>query len=376
MESDPQKVYANDSMYQKFMVVLMEKMPDVHFIFEEEDDVVKIPAHKTILSASSPVFDAMFNGELKEEGDVKIIDASSPAFKEFLQLFYGYQVKLTMDNIAEVLKLIDKYDVAAGFAVCVDFLKDHLVVDDILWGLHLAIKFKLGELKTFCTSKIERHSKEVWDLFEMDDDERLKLSTNPNNRYLSDEDAERIFYHVFKISKNIMSNRTPEIDRLCEKRVHSIGFVTTWRYEVISEFEMLQFTLSKPMLLTDIFCSTVLDFKRSSAIINHSFDVSIEHGGIGNVPRTLYSTKIELTAGDNRVKLTNPIMMDSKYGRYAIVMKSATIWESLYTYGANIPKESVELAPNINISFHNVKESSGYTHSLISHLCFMRTDDN
>lgn len=371
MESDPQKVYANDSMYQKFMVVLMEKMPDVHFIFEEEDDVVKIPAHKAILSASSPVFDAMFNGELKEEGDVKIIDASSAAFKEFLQLFYGYQVKLTMDNIAEVLKLIDKYDVAAGFAVCVDFLKDHLVIDDILWGLHLAIKFKLGELKAFSTSKIERHSKEVWDLFEMDDDERPKLSTNPNNRYLSDEDAERIFYHVFKISKIIMSNRTSETDRLCEKRVFSIGLVDTAERRVVSECETIQFSLSKPMLLTDIFCSKVFNETNQRYVLKHSFELSIEHGGIGYLRETLYATKIQLTDGDNRVKLTNPIRIDYPSGKYAIVMKSAGAWTSLYTYAANIPKESVELAPNVNISFLNVNGPS-----LISHLCFMRTDDN
>lgn len=79
----------NDSMFQKFMEIIMKKTPDVHFIFEEDNDTVKLPAHKDVLAASSKVFDAMFNGELKEEGDVNIVDASSAAFKE---LFYEHQV--------------------------------------------------------------------------------------------------------------------------------------------------------------------------------------------------------------------------------------------------------------------------------------------
>lgn len=332
---------------------------------------MKIPAHKAVLSASSTVFNAMFNGDLKEEGDVKIVDASSTAFKEFFQLFYGHQVELTMDNIAEVLKLVDKYDVAEGFAVCVDFLKDHLVVDDIIWGLHLAIKFKLGELKAFCKRKIEEHSKEVWDMFEMDDGERLKLSHQPNDRYMSDEDIERILHHVYVISKNIMYNETPRIDSPHGRSIFPIHLVDRSRWHNFSEYETIRFSLTAPMLLVDIFCSDVSISDEGSLRFPHDFEMVILRSGCDT---PLYSTEIVSMHGDNRVKLTNPIRIEGNH-RHAIVMKTSILWKSLYTHKANIPKEPVELAPKVHISFENVERSTEYTHSLISQLYFMRTDD-
>lgn len=59
-------------------------------------------AHKNLLANTSDVFDAMFYGDLKETGDISIVDASDAAFEEFLQYFYQCKVKLTAKNIAEV----------------------------------------------------------------------------------------------------------------------------------------------------------------------------------------------------------------------------------------------------------------------------------
>lgn len=65
MDAALPKDYINFLMYQNFKSVLMGKMPDVHFIFEEKNGIVKLPAHKAILAASSKVFNVMFNGDLK-----------------------------------------------------------------------------------------------------------------------------------------------------------------------------------------------------------------------------------------------------------------------------------------------------------------------
>lgn len=113
-----QKKYGNRMMSEIFLKIMREEMADVQFIFElngdnsngndvneppaakiartcqksessgsNSDRIVKIPAHKKVLAASSPVFDAMFNDLLKENGDVKIGDISANAFREFLQIF-------------------------------------------------------------------------------------------------------------------------------------------------------------------------------------------------------------------------------------------------------------------------------------------------
>lgn len=57
---------------------MRSKNADVQFIFNFDEKTMKLPAHKDVLVASSPVFNAMFNGELKEKGNVEIVDATPP----------------------------------------------------------------------------------------------------------------------------------------------------------------------------------------------------------------------------------------------------------------------------------------------------------
>lgn len=187
------KGYSNELMYQKCYDKLISQTTDIQFIFGSDDDVVKVPAHKSVLSASSPVFDAMFNGELKEGNDVEIVDASPDAFKEFLQLFYGHRVKLTMDHIAEVLKLIDKYDVVDCYPICIDFLTHNLTVDNVLWALYLAIKYRITALKEFCQRMIRDNYSIIFKSFKFDEQE--KLCVTPNN-LLSDDELKLILPYV------------------------------------------------------------------------------------------------------------------------------------------------------------------------------------
>lgn len=64
---------------------------DVRFAFPSDEDSgiepnpQQIAAHKTLLSALSPVFAAMFSGNWKESPSIDILDSSFDAFKAFLQ---------------------------------------------------------------------------------------------------------------------------------------------------------------------------------------------------------------------------------------------------------------------------------------------------
>lgn len=88
-----------------------DKLSDVKFVLRDKNDrVTKIPAQRLALSLHSEVFERMFDGEMKDDGSIKIIDASPDGFAEFLQLFYLSEVKLSKVNIGEELRLIDKYD--------------------------------------------------------------------------------------------------------------------------------------------------------------------------------------------------------------------------------------------------------------------------
>lgn len=144
----PKTSYKNDLPYQVFYKNAISKPKDIRFTFEKESKIVS--AHKDLLAVSSPVFNAMFNGELQEKGDVKIADAPAAAFREFLQFFYVDQVVLTMENIADVLNLAHKYDVTGGVRIVAKFLKENIETDKLLLALHLALKYQLNSLKVFC----------------------------------------------------------------------------------------------------------------------------------------------------------------------------------------------------------------------------------
>lgn len=75
---------------------LESKNADVYFVFESNGTTERIPAHKILLASGSEVFEAMFFGSLKEEGEIKIVDASCAAFKQFLRLFYFNHMELVM----------------------------------------------------------------------------------------------------------------------------------------------------------------------------------------------------------------------------------------------------------------------------------------
>lgn len=136
---------------------------DVFFVFEsDEEDSVRVPAHKNILSVNSEAFDAMFYGPIKQDGDIPIGDTTPEAFKEFLQFFYRGTVKLTAENAAEVWNLGKQYLVDDCCMTSSDFSKQTLTLDNMWWGYELAILFEQENLKKYCEEKISENPKDIF----------------------------------------------------------------------------------------------------------------------------------------------------------------------------------------------------------------------
>ena len=84
---------------------------------------VRVPAHKFVLAISSPVFEAMFYGQMAEKGEeVELPDTDSHSLLEFLRFVYSDEVNLTSDNVFAVLYLADKYIVPCLAAKCWSFI--------------------------------------------------------------------------------------------------------------------------------------------------------------------------------------------------------------------------------------------------------------
>uniref|UniRef100_A0A914HLK8 BTB domain-containing protein n=1 Tax=Globodera rostochiensis TaxID=31243 RepID=A0A914HLK8_GLORO len=110
---------------------------DVHFLVGKGDEKELLPAHKTLLLASSDVFAAMFRfdaqnakaavGTAKEVEPVKVPDVEVGAFKTMLAFIYADDLRgLNGDNAMAVLCAANKYDVAGLVKACVDFPKANL----------------------------------------------------------------------------------------------------------------------------------------------------------------------------------------------------------------------------------------------------------
>lgn len=153
-EQNPQqeKLYSNGDLLESVKeIYLNTKSCDVNFSFNSANGPGKrVAAHKCLLAASSDVFNAMFYGDLKEPGDVHLADSSDAAFMEFLQFFYLSDVKLTMENITEVMYLGQKYNVKGCISVCVEFLKDNLTAENVCSCLDLAILYDHNDLVKMC----------------------------------------------------------------------------------------------------------------------------------------------------------------------------------------------------------------------------------
>ena len=96
-------------------------MSDIKFAFPNKQT---IPAHKYVLAISSPVFFAMFYGDLAEKREtVDITDCDPEVFLQFLRYLYYDDTNFgDVDRAIQVRYLADKYDVPSHKEECVDFV--------------------------------------------------------------------------------------------------------------------------------------------------------------------------------------------------------------------------------------------------------------
>lgn len=159
-----ENVLMNDAASQSSAkLYLNADLADVNFLFEIEAEIHKVPANKAILAVLSPVFHAMFFGSHKEKSDVKIVDATIETFKEFLQFFYLNKLTLTMENIEDIVRLADKYDILDSIHACATSLINKLTLDNMCWGYQLSIMLGNEELQQFCEKVIRGYSKDIFE---------------------------------------------------------------------------------------------------------------------------------------------------------------------------------------------------------------------
>lgn len=131
---------------------------DLEGLFEskEHSDIIvsdgknKIPAHKAILCARSPVFNIMFKQDMFEtkNNEVVIDDIDHQTLEDFLLFLYSGKVKqLSWDTAMNLYYAADKYEVGDLREVCSDFLQMNLTTENACEVLKLADQHRDDDLK-------------------------------------------------------------------------------------------------------------------------------------------------------------------------------------------------------------------------------------
>ena len=122
----------------------------------------KIPAHKFLLAISSPVFYAMFYGELAETKDsIDISDCDHKSLLEFFRFMFCDEVDLNADNVMQVLYLAKKYMLPSLADKCTEFLRGKVGGSNVFHVLPDAQKYEEKDLVDHCWEVIDKQANEA-----------------------------------------------------------------------------------------------------------------------------------------------------------------------------------------------------------------------
>ena len=104
-----------------------------------------------MLSISSPIFEAMFYGELAETRDsIELPDCEYESLLELFRYIYSNEVFLSESNVMGVLYLAKKYMVPSLADKCTNYSQDKLNVSNVFCILPNAEKFQEEKLVGWC----------------------------------------------------------------------------------------------------------------------------------------------------------------------------------------------------------------------------------
>ena len=131
-------------------------------IIGENENKRIIPAHKFVLSISSPVFEAMFYGELAETRDsIELPDCEYESLLELFRYMYSDEVSLNGSNVMGVFYLAKKYMVPSLAGKCAKYLEHNLDASNVFSILPFAQKYEEKNLVDRCWKMIDEQTAEA-----------------------------------------------------------------------------------------------------------------------------------------------------------------------------------------------------------------------
>ena len=224
-----------------------------------------IPGHKFVLAISSPVFYAMFYGELAETADIiELPDCDYESLLEFFRYLYSNKVNLSGSNVMQVLYLAKKYLVLSLADKCTEYLGEYLEASNVFSILPQAQKFGDKDLEERCWDVIELHTEEA-----VTSDEFLTLE-----RSLIESVVKRELLYVKEV------DLFKAVDRWAAKEVEGQGLTRDGKVkrEILGDeiVKAIRFPLmSQKDFVSVVFDSDILTKAEICDMMRHYCDVSL-----------------------------------------------------------------------------------------------------
>jgi hypothetical protein len=148
----------------------------------------RIPAHRLVLGASSPLFEAMLypNPDFAEKEkssspvEISLPKANPDAFMQFLKCIYSDKLEIDTSNLTEFVNLGKKYNVEKVQVMCAEFMENDVSVDNVLELFEIAPT--LLDDKDFGMKFIQENCEEI-----LEHEQFARLS-KPRLMHLLDDD--------------------------------------------------------------------------------------------------------------------------------------------------------------------------------------------
>ena len=196
-----------------------------------------IPAHKFILAISSPVFYAMFYGEMVEtSGTIQLPDCDYESLLELFRFLYSDEVNLSGSNVMQVLYLAKKYLVPSLADKCTEYLQEHLGASNVFSVLPQAQKFEDKDLEERCWEVIEAQTENALTSEEFVTLERSLVESVVKRESLSVKEVD-LFKAVDRWATKEVERQGLTPDGVVKRRILGEETVKAIRFPVMSQKE-------------------------------------------------------------------------------------------------------------------------------------------
>ena len=232
-----------------------EHLSDVKFSVrgsdgESETDQL-ITAHKFVLSIGSPVFEAMFYGELVETKDtIQLPDCDYESLLELLRYLYSDEVNLSGSNVLGVLYLAKKYMVPSLADKCKDYLQDKLDPSNVFTILPTAQKYEEKNLVDRCWKVIDSQTEEALKSDGFETIEKTLLEALVQRETLEIKEVE-LFKGCDRWAINQCRKQGLAADGELKRRVLGEEIIKGIRYAVMKQEEFAGVVLDAKILTPD-----------------------------------------------------------------------------------------------------------------------------